>query len=117
MSITNAKNRGPSGAGEKLLACLAFVVELGVEFIVINTDAQALAQSNAHKVIQIGETGLGAGMKPDVGRRLAEESRESIVEALRGAQMRVPCRSCRPPPPLPIGGGVVCVRARSAFFF
>ena len=42
---------------------------------------------SAHNVIQIGDTGLGAGMKPEVGRQLAEESRERIEDALRGAHM------------------------------
>jgi len=59
----------------------------GVEFIVANTDAQALTLSKAHNVIQIGESGLGAGMKPALGRQLAEETRERIEDALRGAHM------------------------------
>ena len=58
-----------------------------VEFIAANTDAQALQLSKAHNVIQIGETGLGAGMKPEIGRQLAEESRARIEDALRGAHM------------------------------
>jgi cell division protein FtsZ len=59
----------------------------GVEFISANTDAQALKNSKAHNIIQIGDTGLGAGMKPSVGRQLAEESRARIEDALRGAHM------------------------------
>lgn len=62
----------------------------GVEFIVANTDAQALAKSLAPNRIQIGETvtrGLGAGAKPDIGRQAAEESRERIREHLEGADM------------------------------
>jgi len=59
----------------------------GVEFIVANTDAQALSLSKAHNVIQIGESGLGAGMKPALGRQLAEETRERIEDSLRGAHM------------------------------
>ncbi|MEO5367988.1 MAG: cell division protein FtsZ [Magnetococcus sp. WYHC-3] len=62
----------------------------GVEFIVANTDAQALARSLAPVRIQIGENvtrGLGAGAKPEVGERAAEESRERIREALNGADM------------------------------
>ncbi len=58
-----------------------------MEFIAANTDAQALAASKAHNIIQIGESGLGAGMKPAVGRQLAEESRARIEDALRGAHM------------------------------
>jgi len=59
----------------------------GVEFIAANTDAQALTRSSAHNIIQIGDSGLGAGMRPDVGRSLAEESRSRIEDALRGAHM------------------------------
>ena len=60
----------------------------GVEFVAINTDAQALLQSKAALRIQIGEKrtrGLGAGARPEIGE--ATESREKIVEALRGADM------------------------------
>ena len=62
----------------------------GVEFIVANTDAQALARSLAPTRIQIGEgvtRGLGAGAKPEVGMRAAEESHERISECLSGADM------------------------------
>ncbi|MBF0177489.1 MAG: cell division protein FtsZ [Magnetococcales bacterium] len=61
-----------------------------VEFIVANTDAQALARNLAPIRIQIGEgvtRGLGAGAKPDMGMRAAEESRERIQDALNGADM------------------------------
>ncbi|MBF0191666.1 MAG: cell division protein FtsZ [Magnetococcales bacterium] len=62
----------------------------GVEFIVANTDAQALARNLAPTRLQIGANitrGLGAGAKPEVGMRSAEESRESIKESLEGADM------------------------------
>lgn len=62
----------------------------GVEFICANTDAQALKNSSAHTIIQLGETitrGLGAGANPEVGRRSAEEDREKIRAALTGADM------------------------------
>lgn len=62
----------------------------GVEFIVANTDAQALARSMASMRIQIGESvtrGLGAGAKPEVGMRAAEESREQIQAAIAGSDM------------------------------
>ena len=62
----------------------------GVEFIAINTDAQALAISNADKKIHIGSKitkGLGAGGDPEVGRQAAEESKEDLFEALEGADM------------------------------
>ena len=62
----------------------------GVEFIVINTDAQALKRSKATTQLQIGSNitkGLGAGAKPSVGQAAAEEDREQIKEMLRGANM------------------------------
>lgn len=62
----------------------------GVEFIAVNTDAQALKLSEAEVKLQIGAKltrGLGAGANPDVGKKAAEESREQIEEALRGADM------------------------------
>ena len=59
----------------------------GVEFICMNTDAQALKRSTASRVLQLGSTGLGAGAKPEVGKHCAEEAREQIADALRGAHM------------------------------
>ncbi len=62
----------------------------GVEFITVNTDAQALHLSSAECKLQIGEKltrGLGAGANPEVGKKAAEESREMIENALRGADM------------------------------
>ena len=59
----------------------------GVEFVAINTDAQALLQSKAAVRIQIGDKGLGAGARPEIGEAAAMESRDKIVEALRGADM------------------------------
>jgi cell division protein FtsZ len=62
----------------------------GVEFIVINTDAQALKRSKARTQLQIGVNitkGLGAGAKPSVGQAAAEEDRERIKEMISGANM------------------------------
>ncbi|WP_439646598.1 cell division protein FtsZ [Piscibacillus salipiscarius] len=62
----------------------------GVEFIAVNTDAQALNLSKADTKLQIGEKltrGLGAGANPEVGKKAAEESKELIEEALAGADM------------------------------
>ncbi|MGN7299967.1 cell division protein FtsZ [Ferdinandcohnia sp. SAFN-114] len=62
----------------------------GVEFIAVNTDAQALNLSKAEIKMQIGgklTRGLGAGANPEVGKKAAEESREQIEEALKGADM------------------------------
>ena len=62
----------------------------GVEFIAVNTDAQALTGCDADVKIHIGGTitrGLGAGAEPRIGREAAEESREELKEAVRGADM------------------------------
>lgn len=61
-----------------------------VEFICVNTDKQALLRSKASLKIQIGEKitrGKGAGSKPDIGQRSAEESRDEIISAIKGADM------------------------------
>ncbi|HEX4818280.1 MAG TPA: cell division protein FtsZ [Nonomuraea sp.] len=62
----------------------------GVEFIAINTDAQALLMSDADVKLDVGREltrGLGAGANPDVGRKAAEDHREEIEEVLKGADM------------------------------
>mgnify|MGYP001586647615 FL=1 len=62
----------------------------GVEFIAVNTDAQDLHQSLASKKIRIGKgitKGLGTGMNPEIGRQAAEETKDEIQEALKGADM------------------------------
>jgi cell division protein FtsZ len=62
----------------------------GVEFIAVNTDAQALAMSLSSRKVQIGAKltkGLGAGGNPEVGEKAAQESRDDIMESLQGADM------------------------------
>src|SRR3990167_9862752 len=62
----------------------------GVEFIVINTDVQALNQNLAARKIPIGKTitrGLGAGMNPEIGSKAAEENQNEIRDVLGGADM------------------------------
>ncbi len=62
----------------------------GVDFIIVNTDAQALQVSNIKTRINIGKTltrGLGAGMNPEIGRQAAEEEQEEIQEAVKGSDM------------------------------
>src|SRR5215213_9789965 len=62
----------------------------GVEFIAVNTDAQALIMSDADVKLSIGRDltrGLGAGSDPDIGRQAAEEAREDLADALAGADM------------------------------
>jgi len=78
---------GVGGAGGNAVQHMINKGVSGVEFIAANTDAQALAASSANNIIQIGDSGLGAGMKPEVGRMLAEQSRQRIEDSLRGAHM------------------------------
>jgi cell division protein FtsZ len=78
---------GVGGAGGNAVQHMINKGVSGVEFIAANTDAQALNVSSAHNIIQIGDSGLGAGMRPEIGRQLAEQSRARIEDALRGAHM------------------------------
>jgi cell division protein FtsZ len=84
---TNIKVVGVGGAGGNAVNHMVSRGVQGVEFICINTDAQALAKSKAGSTLQIGGTGLGAGAKPDAGKMAAEADRERIADALRGAHM------------------------------
>lgn len=59
----------------------------GVEFICANTDAQALSRSAAHRIVQLGTSGLGAGSKPEKGREAAEAAADDIRASLDGAHM------------------------------
>src|SRR5579863_2667024 len=77
------------GGGNAVNRMIAADVK-GVDFLVANTDAQALLSSNAPLKIQLGAKltkGLGSGGNPDVGRRAALEDTEKIIEALEGADM------------------------------
>ena len=81
---------GCGGGGNNAVNRMVDAGLRGVEFISVNTDSQALGQTNAQVKIQIGEKltkGLGAGAIPEVGRRAAEESREEIASALKGADL------------------------------
>lgn len=81
---------GVGGGGGNAVNRMARSDMQGVEFIAINTDRQALYLSQATQKIQIGEkltNGQGAGSNPDKGQRAAEESREEIISALKGADM------------------------------
>ena len=81
---------GVGGGGGNAVDHMVNATIEGVEFIVINTDAQALRNSAAGSVIQIGNTitkGLGAGANPEVGREAASEDRDSIREYLQGSDM------------------------------
>src|SRR5260370_34319030 len=61
----------------------------GPELICANTDLQVLHKTGAHRVIVLGDSGLGAGANPEVGRECAKEARKNISEALQGAHMAV----------------------------
>src|SRR3954467_15019385 len=81
---------GVGGAGGNAVNNMIEAGLEGVEFIVANTDAQALTSSKAGRVIQMGTQvtgGLGAGAQPDVGRAAAEEAIEAVREQLAGAHM------------------------------
>jgi len=78
---------GVGGAGGNAVQHMINRGVQGVDFICMNTDAQALSRSKAGSVLQLGKTGLGAGAKPEMGRAAAEEARERIADSLRGAHM------------------------------
>jgi cell division protein FtsZ len=81
---------GVGGAGGNAVNNMISAALEGVEFIVANTDAQALGQSLADKRVQLGITitqGLGAGARPEVGRQAAEEALPEILQLLDGANM------------------------------
>lgn len=81
---------GVGGGGNNAINRMIEAGLKGVEFIVVNTDAQALYLSKAEKKIQIGEKltkGLGAGADPEVGMKAAEENTDDIKKALQGADM------------------------------
>ena len=81
---------GVGGAGNNAVNRMIQHGLKGVEFISINTDKQALYLSQATQKIQIGDKitkGLGAGANPDIGQKAAEESRDEILQAIKGADM------------------------------
>ncbi|AUI78373.1 MULTISPECIES: cell division protein FtsZ [Lactiplantibacillus] len=89
-SGANIKVIGVGGGGGNAVNRMIAEDVKGVEFIVANTDVQALQTSNAETKIQLGPKltrGLGAGSNPDVGSKAAQESEEALTEALQGADM------------------------------
>ena len=89
-TFASIKVIGCGGGGNNAINRMIDAGLRGVEFISINTDRQALGASSAQVKIQIGEKltkGLGAGAVPEIGRRAAEESREEIASALKGADL------------------------------
>ncbi len=89
-NVTNIKVVGVGGGGGNAVNRMIDHDLKGVEFISMNTDQQALYKSKATQKVQLGAKltrGRGAGARPEVGQRSAEESREEIGAALQGAQM------------------------------
>src|SRR6202142_836722 len=78
---------GVGGAGGNAVDHMIRNTVQGVEFIAMNTDAQALVHGQAKNQIQLGASGLGAGAKPEAGRAAALEARSQIEESLQGAHM------------------------------
>ncbi len=78
---------GVGGAGGNAVEHMIRRGVQGVEFVCANTDHQALARSSSQNILQLGKSGLGAGSRPDAGRAAAEEARDRIADALRGAHM------------------------------
>ncbi len=81
---------GVGGGGNNAISRMIDAKIKGVEFVAINTDAQALHHSKAGEKVHIGKNlskGLGAGMNPEIGRQAAEENRDEIQDVLKGADM------------------------------
>ncbi|GMB10576.1 MAG: cell division protein FtsZ [Candidatus Improbicoccus devescovinae] len=88
--IVKIKVIGVGGGGGNAVNRMVDAGVRCVDFICVNTDRQALYRSKAHQKIQIGEKitrGKGAGSKPDVGQRAAEESRDELISNLKGSDM------------------------------
>ena len=88
--VVKIKVIGVGGAGNNVINRMISAGVDGVEFVVINTDKQDLNKSVCQNKVQIGEKltgGMGAGSKPDVGQKSAEESRAAIAKVLEGADM------------------------------
>ena len=89
-SPARIKGIGIGGGGSNAITRMVRENIKGVEFIAMNTDAQALAMAEVPIRIQLGEKltrGLGAGGDPSVGSKAAEESRQAIQEVVAGADM------------------------------
>lgn len=89
-SFARIKVLGVGGSGKNAVNHMVNSKVKGVEFIVVNTDAQDLHNSLAKKKIHIGKNltrGLGTGMNPELGKRAAEETKEEIQETIKGSDM------------------------------
>jgi len=88
--LTKIKVVGVGGSGSNAVSRMAKCKIMGVELIVVNTDAQDLARSKADLKLRIGRKatqGLGTGMKPEIGRKSALENRQEITDLLKGSDM------------------------------
>ena len=88
--MANIKVIGVGGGGSNAVSRMIASSMSGVEFIVVNTDAQALRHSPVENKIQIGEKltkGLGAGANPEIGRKAAIEDTDRLLQAMQGADM------------------------------
>jgi len=89
-NVVVIKVAGIGGAGNNVVNRMVSAGTQGVEFVAINTDKPALSVSNADNKVQIGEKltmGQGAGSNPDIGRKAAEESRNTIAKAIENTDM------------------------------
>jgi cell division protein FtsZ len=89
-TFARIKVLGVGGSGRNAVNHMISSKVRGVDFIVVNTDAQDLHGSLAKKKIHIGKNltrGLGTGMNPELGRRAAEETRDEVQDAIKGADM------------------------------
>ncbi len=89
-TFARIKVMGVGGSGTTAVNRMAQLGIRGVEFIAVNTDAQALHNNQADKKVHIGKSitkGLGSGMNPELGRQAAEESQEEIEEVISNADM------------------------------
>lgn len=89
-TFASIKVVGVGGSGGNAVMRMIQAKLRGIEFVAVNTDAQALSHNEAPIKIQIGKDstrGLGAGADPEVGRKAAEENKEEIYEALKGSDM------------------------------
>ena len=89
-SVVNIKVIGVGGGGNNVVNRMVKTGTMGVEFISVNTDPQALEASTATNKIQIGEkltNGKGAGADPEIGRKAAEENRNQVSKALEDTDM------------------------------
>src|SRR5258708_13326705 len=99
---------GVGGAGGNAVNNMIRSNLVGCEFLICNTDAQAMMQNLAERRIQLGVSvtrGLGAGSRPDVGRAAAEEALDEIMQALAGSNIVfiTPAMRAAPgPPPGPV---------------